>query len=106
MEYYKTKFTRPVAYHTAGAAACIETYILAMQAAKSIKAEAVRDALAAADYETFYSRIKFTPEGDGDAIIMGSMIGQVMKGKLEIVFPGEAHSADAIYPAPPWDKKA
>jgi hypothetical protein len=34
------------------------------------------------------------------------MIGQVMKGKLEIVFPGEAHSADAIYPAPPWDKKA
>ena len=22
------------------------------------------------------------------------MIGQVMKGKLEIVFPGEAHSAD------------
>ena len=106
MEYYKTKFTRPVAYHTAGAAACIETYILAMQAAKSIKAEAVRDALAVADYETFYSRIKFTPDGDGDAIIMGSMIGQVMKGKLEIVFPGEAHSATAIYPAPPWDKKA
>jgi branched-chain amino acid transport system substrate-binding protein len=106
MEYYKTKFTRPVAYHTAGAAACIETFILAMQAAKSIKAEAVRDALSAADYETFYSRIKFTPEGDGDAIIMGSMIGQVMKGKLEIVFPGEAHSADAIYPAPAWDKKA
>jgi len=73
---------------------------------KSIKAEAVRDALAVADYETFYSRIKFTPDGDGDAIIMGSMIGQVMKGKLEIVFPGEAHSATAIYPAPPWDKKA
>ena len=66
------KFTRPIAYHTAGAAACIETYILAMQAAKSIKAEAVRDALAVADYETFYSRIKFTPDGDGDAIIMGA----------------------------------
>ena len=41
---------------------------LAMQAAKSIKPEAVRDALAEADYETFYGRIKFTPEGDGDAI--------------------------------------
>ena len=66
VEYYKSKFTRPIAYHVAGAAACIETYILAMQAAKSIKPEAVRDALAAADYETFYSRIKFTPEGDGD----------------------------------------
>ncbi len=105
-EYYRGKFTRPIAYHTAGAAACIETYILAMQAAKSTKAEAVRDALAVADYETFYSRIKFTPEGDGDEILMGGMIGQVQKGKLEIVYPVAARSAAAIYPAPPWDKKA
>ena len=58
----------------------------------------MRDALAAADYETFYSRIKFTPDGDGDAILMGSMIGQVQKGKLEIVFPEQARSAPAIYP--------
>jgi branched-chain amino acid transport system substrate-binding protein len=36
-EYYRSKFTRPIAYHTAGAAACIETYILAMQAAKSTR---------------------------------------------------------------------
>lgn len=105
-EYYRSKFTRPLAYHTAGAAACIETYILAMQAAKSTQAEAVRDALAVADYETFYSRIKFTPDGDGDALLMGGMIGQVRKGKLEIVFPVGARSAEALYPAPPWDKKA
>jgi branched-chain amino acid transport system substrate-binding protein len=105
-EYYRGKFTRPIAYHTAGAAACILTYLLAMQQANSIKPEAVRDALAAADYETFYSRIKFTPQGDGDAILMGGMIGQVQKGKLEIVFPPEARSADVIYPAPAWDKRA
>lgn len=105
-EYYRSKFTRPIAYHTAGAAACIETYILAMQAAKSLKPEAVRDALSAANYETFYSRIKFTPEGDGDEILMGGMIGQVQKSKLEIVYPKDASTASAIYPAPPWDKKA
>lgn len=104
--YYKSKFTRPIAYHTAGAAACILTYILAMQAAKSLHPQAVRDALATADYQTFYSRIKFTPQGDGDAIIMGSMIGQVQKGNVEIVFPVEARSASPIYPAPAWDKKA
>ena len=106
IEYYKTKFTRPIAYHVAGAAACIETYILAMQAAKSTNPEAVREALASADYETFYSRIKFTPDGDGDPIIMGSMIGQVQKSKLEIVYPEAASSAKAIYPQPAWDKKA
>jgi branched-chain amino acid transport system substrate-binding protein len=105
-EYYRSKITRPIAYHTAGAAACIETYILAMQAAKSTNPEAVREALASADYETFYSRIKFTPDGDGDPIIMGSMIGQVQKSKLEIVYPEAASSAKAIYPQPAWDKKA
>ncbi len=106
VEYYKTKFTRPIAYHTAGAAACILTYVMAMQAAKSIQPDAVRDALAAADYETFYSRIKFTPQGDGDEIVLGGMVGQVQQGKLAIVFPDAAKTATAIYPAPPWDKKA
>jgi branched-chain amino acid transport system substrate-binding protein len=105
-EYYRSKFTRPIAYHTAGAAACILTYLLAMQEAKGVKPDAVRDALATADYETFYSRIKFTPQGDGDAILMGGMIGQVQKGALAIVFPPEAHSADTVYPAPAWDKRA
>lgn len=106
LEYYKSKFTRPVAYHTAGAAACILTYVLAMQAAKSTQPEAVRDALSAADFETFYSRIKFTPQGDGDDIILGGMIGQVQQGKLAIVFPQEAKTGSAIYPAKNWDKKA
>ncbi|MEA2736932.1 MAG: branched-chain amino acid transport system substrate-binding protein [Acetobacteraceae bacterium] len=106
LEYYKSKFTRPIAYHTAGAAACILTYVLAMQAARSTQPEAVRDALSAADFDTFYSHIKFTPQGDGDEIILGGMIGQVQQGKLAIVFPQEAKTGSAIYPAPNWDKKA
>lgn len=105
-EYYRSKFTRPIAYHVAGAAACIETFVMAMQAAKSLKPEAVRDALAAADFETFYARVKFTADGDGEPLLLGGMIGQVQKGKLEIVYPEAAHSAAAIYPSPPWDKKA
>jgi hypothetical protein len=34
------------------------------------------------------------------------MIGQVQKGKLAIVYPADASSAKAIYPAPAWDKRA
>lgn len=104
--FYRGKFTRPIAYHTAGAAACILTYVMAMQAAKTTAPEAVRDALAAADFETFYSRIKFSPQGDGDQILMGGMIGQVQKGGLATVFPEEARSAPPVYPQPDWDKKA
>lgn len=104
--YYKSKFTRPIAYHTAGGAACILTFILAMQAAKSLKPEAVRDALSAADFETFYSRIKFTPQGDGDPIIMGAMVGQVQKGAMPVVYPVAARAATPIYPAPPWTARS
>ena len=105
-EYYRSKFTRPIAYHTAGAAACILTYILAMQATKSIKPEPVRQAIAAADFETFYSRIKFTPQGDGDAVIMGAMVAQVQNGGLQTLYPEAARSGDPIYPLPPWDQRA
>ena len=105
-EYYRSKFSRPIAYHVAGAAACIETYVMAMQAAKSLKPEPVREALATADFETFYARVKFTADGDGDPLTLGGMVGQVQKGKLETVFPEAAKSAAAIYPAQTWDKKA
>ena len=41
-----------------------------------------------------------------DAILLGGMIGQVQKGKLETVFPTEARSAAPVYPAQAWDSKA
>jgi branched-chain amino acid transport system substrate-binding protein len=105
-EYYRSKFTRPIAYHTAGAAACIITYLLAMQEVKSTKAEAVRDAVAAADFQTLYGRIKFTKDGDGDPVIMGAMVAQVQGGALKVVFPEAAHNAYTAYPTLPWDKRA
>jgi branched-chain amino acid transport system substrate-binding protein len=37
---------------------------------------------------------------------MGGMIGQVQKGKLEIVYPQAAAKAKPMYPSPAWDKKA
>jgi branched-chain amino acid transport system substrate-binding protein len=105
--YYRQNFTRPIAYHTAGAAACIITYVTAMQTAKSIKPAAVRDALAATDIETLYGRVKFTPDGDGDPELMGGVVGQVQKGDIALVFPDTAKTAPLIgYPAPPWNQKA
>lgn len=105
-EYYSSKFTRPIAYHTAGAAACILTYVLAMQQVKSTKAEAVRDAIANADYETLYGRIKFTPQGDGDPVIMGAMVAKVQHGGLKIIYPENARTAAPVFPMQPWDKRA
>ena len=105
VEYYKQNNQRPIAYHTAGAAACIVTYLHAMQTAKSVKPAVVRDALAAVDLETLYGRVKFTPEGDGDPLLLGPAIGQVQKGVIELVYPPAAKTANLIYPSPKWNEK-
>jgi branched-chain amino acid transport system substrate-binding protein len=104
-EYYKKNNTRPLAYHTAGGAACIVTYVKAMQAAKSIKPGPVRDALAVTDLDTVYGRVKFTKDGDGDPILLGPAIGQVQKGAVEIVFPAAAKTGALVYPSPKWADK-
>ena len=105
-EYYKANNQRPIAYHTAGGAACIVTYLEAMKAAKSVKPAAVRDALAKIDVETVYGRVKFTPEGDGDPLLLGPAIGQVQKGIVELVFPEAAKTGSLVYPSPKWNEKA
>ena len=103
--YYKANYTRPIAYHVSAGAACIVTYIEAMQKAGSLDPVKVRDALAGIDISTQYSRIKFTEQGDGDPVIMGPWIGQVVKGQAEVVAPAAAKTAEYTYPTPAWDKR-
>lgn len=103
--YYAKNFTRPIAYHVAAGAACIITYVKAMQAARSVDPVKVRDALAATDLETLYGRIRFTAEGDGDAVAMGPSVGQVLGGRGEVVYPVGGKTAELLWPVPAWDKK-
>lgn len=105
-EYYGKNFTRPIAYHVAAGAACIITYVKAMQAARSIDPVKVRDALVATDLETLYGRVKFTKDGDGDAVAMGPSVGQVLKGAGEVVYPAGGKTAELLWPVPAWDKKS
>lgn len=104
-EYYKKNNTRPLSYHTAAAAACITSYVNAMQTTKSADPKKVRDAIAAMDLNTLFGRVKFTAEGDGDPIVMGAKIGQVQSGHFEVVYPTQQQTAKLVYPTPAWDKK-
>ena len=105
VEYYGKHNTRALSYHTAAAASCITSYVHAMEATKSADPKKVRDAIAKMDLNTLFGRVKFTPEGDGDPIVMGAKIGQVQNGKFEVVYPAQQQTAKLIYPTPPWDKK-
>jgi branched-chain amino acid transport system substrate-binding protein len=102
---YNKNNSRPLSYHTVGASACITTYVEAMRKAGSIDPAEVRKALAATDIVTAFGPVKFSPDGDGDAILMGAKLGQVQKGEVEIVFPTATKTADLIYPTPTWAKK-
>lgn len=103
--YYKSASTRKESYQTVAAAACITSYVKAMQDAKSIDPQKVRDALSALNYESFYGPIKFTPDGDGDPVLMGAAIGQVQKTGLEVVFPAKIETAKIIFPLPAWSAR-
>ncbi len=104
--YYRKHNTRPIAYHVSAGAACIVTYIEAMMAAKSIDPVKVRDALASIDVMTQYSRIKFTEQGDGDPVIMGPWVGQVVASAPEVVSPANAKTAPYTYPTPAWSQRS
>lgn len=105
MQYYAKVTPRPATYHTVGGVACIESYVLAMQAAASIEPAKVRDQLAKADFETVYGPVKFTPEGDGDPIVMGPRIGQVKSRQVEMVYPPSLATAKTQFPVPAWSEK-
>ncbi len=104
-EFYTRNFQRPLTYHVAGGAACILTFAEALKAAGGPDPVKLRDALAATDFRCFYARIKFTPQGDGDPILLGTLVAQVQDGKLEIVGPPDAATARPIWPAPPWNQR-
>jgi branched-chain amino acid transport system substrate-binding protein len=66
---------------------------------------AVRDALATIDIESLYGRIKFTPEGDGDPVLMGSAVQQVQGGQTKVVFPVALREAPMQWPIQPFSER-
>jgi branched-chain amino acid transport system substrate-binding protein len=91
---------------TIAASACIICYVKAMQDAGSLDPAKVRDAIAALDFSTMYGRVKWTPQGDGDPVLMGAKVGQVQKGVPEVVYPAEAATSTLIFPMTPWSKRS
>lgn len=103
--YYRANFDRPLTYHMASAAAAVLSYVEAMKQAGSTEVDAVRDALEALDFQSFYGRIRFTEDGDGDPLLLGPLLIQRQNGKIEVIHPAEAATAEPIYPVPSWKER-
>ncbi|MDX1424251.1 MAG: amino acid ABC transporter substrate-binding protein [Kiloniellales bacterium] len=102
-DYAKTfedKYGYAPPYQAAESSAAVMTFVDAFERAGSFETDAVRDALAATEMETFYGNIKFDETGKNIAKPMALL--QVQDGQYVVVAPTKWAEKEMIYPRPKW----
>jgi branched-chain amino acid transport system substrate-binding protein len=99
---YKKRYGYDADYHAASAAADVEAFVKAIEAAGTLDPEKVRDAIAKLDFDSLYGRIKFNAAGQ---ISLPQTVVQVQKGKLVAVFGPKGMMEKPLYPMPPWGQR-
>ncbi|WP_417252320.1 amino acid ABC transporter substrate-binding protein [Castellaniella sp.] len=89
-------------YHAASGVADVEALVKAIEKANSLDPKAVRDALAASNFQSLYGHIKFADNGQ---IHLDQTVIQVQNGKPVAVFDGEKFLKQPQYPMPDWAKR-
>lgn len=90
-------------YQAAESTAAVMVFADAFARAGSLDPQAVRDAIAATDMETFYGRIDFDDTGKNIAKPM--VLFQVLGGEYKVVAPLEWASDAFVYPMPPFAER-
>lgn len=83
-------------YHDAEASAACLAMVLAIEKAKSTDPDAVRDAMAGLDTESFFGHIKFNDKGQN--VYKPMSVIQIQNGKVVTVWPKDAAEADLVWP--------
>jgi branched-chain amino acid transport system substrate-binding protein len=90
-------------YQAAESSAGVQVFADALQRAGSLEPEAVRDALATTDLQTFYGPVKFDETGKNTGKPM--VLYQIQDGQYKVVAPTEWASAKLVHPMPTWDER-
>ena len=98
---YKAKFGYDPDYHAASAAADVEIYVHAIEAANSLNPLQVRDALGKTNFESLYGPIRFAPTGQ---ISLPQNVIQIQDDNVVAVF-SDKRLATPQYPMPGWAKR-
>ena len=83
-------------YQAAESSASVLVYADALERAGSLDTEAVRDALAATDMQTFYGNVKFAPTGQNIAKPM--VLRQIQNGEYKLVAPSKWADSMLMFP--------
>lgn len=82
--------------------AAIQILAASIEKAGKLDHDAIRDAIAASDTQTVVGEVKFRDDGTGTVI---APILQYQRGKVQVVWPPDAKTADLVYPAPALDQR-
>lgn len=97
---FEAKYGYVPPYQAAESSASVLTFVDAFKRASSFEPDAVRDALAATDMETFFGNIKFDETGKNIAKPMA--LRQIQNGEYVVVAPSKWAAGEMIYPRPMW----
>lgn len=98
---FKEKFGYEADYHAASAAADVETYALAIQAAGSLDAGKVRDALAKVSFDSLYAHVQY---GDNGQIVLPQVVVQIQEGAVKPIYTNDFLNKPE-YPIPAWNDR-
>jgi branched-chain amino acid transport system substrate-binding protein len=106
-EKYKASFKTYPSYHGAEAHATLYVIKDALDRAKSMSPQDIRDAVKATKMMTVFGPVEFVDkDGYQNQNFMDTLVLQVIKGKHETIWPKKYASANYVYPIPKWrDRK-
>jgi branched-chain amino acid transport system substrate-binding protein len=100
---FKQTFDYEPPYQAAESTAAVQVFADAFTRAGSLDPQAVRDAIAATEMETFYGNIKFDETGKNIAKPM--VLFQVLNGEYQVVAPTKWAAAKFVHPRPDWSSR-
>ena len=97
---YAKKFGSGLTYQAAAASQAGVLLQLAIEKAKGLETDKVRQALRSYDGTTFWGATKF--DANGRNVMGKSVTFQIQKGMIKTVFPKDAAQTAPMFPQPPW----
>jgi branched-chain amino acid transport system substrate-binding protein len=100
---YKQTFNYEPSYQAADATACGVAFVKAIEAAGSLDAQKVRDAIAKLNFTSFYGQIKFDERGLN--VTKPMAVEQWQSGRRVTVYPSDVAEGKALWPNVPWSAR-
>lgn len=105
-EKFKSKTGKEAGYHAAEAYSALYIVADAINRAKDLSSESIKQALQETNLMTVFGPIKFeTKEGFQNQNFIETLVLQVINGKHETIWPEKFASKKYIYPIPKWEER-